>query len=116
MQLAWVDLNGTGVLASNDPEVFYPATILPTGGSLPSSASMGFANATTVANAGVITFDSRGAVDYTGVAGGPTVWVLYFTYNNDTSYGAKAVTVEPMGRTKVWSATPGVTSSSWRSP
>lgn len=113
---AWVDINGTGILASNDPKVAYPAQILPTGASLPSTASMGFANATTVANTGTITFDSRGAVDYTGVVGGPTVWVLYFTFNNDSSYGAKAVSLEPLGRTKVWSAALGANSGSWHSP
>ena len=111
---AWIDINGTGSFANNDPEVVYSAPILPTGTALPGAASMGFPGVTTVAPTGTVTFDSRGAVDYTGVAGGQTVWALYFTYNNDVNYGAKAVSVEPMGRSKVWSATPG--SSSWTTP
>jgi prepilin-type N-terminal cleavage/methylation domain-containing protein len=110
---AWIDINGTGVLANNDPKVIYPAPMLSTGSALPGTASMNFPTVTAVAAAGTITFDSRGAVDYTGVPGGQTVWVLYFTYNNDANYGAKAVTVEPMGRTKVWTANPGT--STWQS-
>ena len=111
---AWIDLNGTGVLANNDPKVVYSTLILSTGTVLPGAASMGFPGVTAVAPTGTITFDSRGAVDYTGVAGGQTVWALYFTYNNDVTYGAKAISVEPMGRSKTWSGTPG--SSSWTTP
>ena len=110
---AWVDVNSTGTLAANDPQVSYPAEISPTGGSLPSTTSMGFPAVTRVSNSGSIAFDSRGAVDYTGVVGGPTVWVLYFTRAGDSSYGAKAVSVEPLGRSKLWSAPASV--STWQS-
>lgn len=111
---AWVDVNRTGTFAGNDPKVSYPAQVSPAGASLPSSASMGFPAVTQVSNSGSITFDSRGAVDYTGVVGGPTVWVLYFTLNGDSTFGAKAISVEPLGRSKIWSAPPS--SSIWQNP
>jgi prepilin-type N-terminal cleavage/methylation domain-containing protein len=111
-QSVWVDVNGTGTLAGNDPKAFYPGQVLSTGTSIPAVTSMNFPTVTQVANTGVITFDSRGAIDYTGVVGGPTVWILYFTMNNDASYGAKAITVEPYGRSKVWSSPPG--SGNWQ--
>jgi Tfp pilus assembly protein FimT len=114
VQSVWVDVNGTGTFAANDPKLFYPTQIFSTGNSVPSAASMGFPGVTQVSNSGSITFDSRGAVDYTGVVGGPTVWVLYFTFNHDSNYGAKAITVAPLGRSKVWSAAP--MASTWRSP
>jgi len=110
-QSAWVDVNGTGTLAGNDPKVFYTAQVLSTGSALPPVSSMNFPVVTPVTNSGVIVFDSRGAVDFTAVPGGPTVWVLYFTLNNDPSYGAKAVTAEPFGRSRVWFAPP---SSTWQ--
>jgi Tfp pilus assembly protein FimT len=112
-QSVWVDVNGTGTLAGNDPKAFYTSRVLSTGTALPAVTSMNFPTVTQVANAGVITFDSRGAVDYSAVPGGPTVWVLYFTMNNDASYGAKAVTVEPYGRSKVWTAPPASGAGTW---
>lgn len=115
--MVWMDLNRTGVLAANDPRLIYrpPVFSAVSGGWVPGPASMGFANATQVANGGVITFDSRGAVDFTGVPGGPTVWLLYFTFNGDSNYGSKAISVEPLGRSKVWSASAGG-AATWHNP
>ncbi len=109
----WVDLNGTGALAANDPEYVYPNPVrnVAPGGTIPGPASMGFPAAQTPP--GFIAFDYRGAVDFTGVPGGPTIWAIYFSFNNDPTYEYKSVTVEPLGRSKVWTA---ASNSTWHSP
>lgn len=109
----WVDLNGTGALAPNDPQYVYPQSVFNAapGGTVPGPASMGFPNAQIPA--GSIAFDYRGAVDFTGVPGGPTIWAVYFTFNNDPTYEYKAISVEPLGRSKVWTA---ASKSAWHSP
>jgi type II secretory pathway pseudopilin PulG len=115
--MVWIDVNRTGVLAANDPRAYYrpPVFNAAPGGWVPGPASLGFPNTTQVVNGGVITFDSRGAVDFTGVPGGPTVWLLYFTFNGDQNYGARAISVEPLGRSKVWSASAGG-AATWHNP
>lgn len=109
--VVWVDVNRSGVWAANDPQAYYPGPVrfAVSGGWIPGPASMNFPSMTPVAAGGVITFDSRGAVDFTGVAGGPTAWVLYLDFNGDSSYGAKGISVEPLGRSKIWLAPHGAT-------
>lgn len=109
----WVDLNNNGAPDANEPQYVYPQPVLNAspGGTIPGPASMGFPNAQQPP--GFIAFDSRGAVDYTGVPGGPTVWAVYFSFQDDQSYGYKAITVEPFGRSKVWTA---AANGSWHNP
>lgn len=109
--VVWVDVNRSGVWAANDPQAYYPGPVrfAVSGGWIPGPASMNFPSTTPVAAGGVITFDSRGAVDFTGAGGVPTSWVLYLNFNGDPSYGAKGISVEPLGRSKIWSATSGAT-------
>ena len=59
----------------------------------------------------LVTFDSRGAVNF---GAGPPVLVMYYSFNNNLSYGVKAITIEPNGRSKVWSVSPNDTG--WHSP
>jgi prepilin-type N-terminal cleavage/methylation domain-containing protein len=109
--VVWVHVVGTAAPAATDPQAYFPGPVrfATSGGWIPGPASMGFPGTTPVAAGGVITFDSRGAVDFTGVAGGPTAWVLYLDFNGDSSYGAKGISVEPLGRSKIWLAPHGAT-------
>ncbi len=109
----WVDLNNNGAPDANEPQYVYPQPVLNAspGGAIPAPTSMGFPNAQQPP--GFIAFDSRGAIDYTGVPGGPTVWAVYFSFQDDQSYGYKAITVEPFGRSKVWTA---AANGSWHNP
>ena len=111
----WVDVNGTGTFSSNDPEFVYPSQVQAGGSSAPSYSSMSYSSTTDPSTLGHITFDSRGAVDYSGTTppNTPTVWVLSFSFNGNSSYGYKAVSVEPLGRSKIWTAPAG--STSWQS-
>jgi prepilin-type N-terminal cleavage/methylation domain-containing protein len=113
--VVWVDVNRSGVRAANDPQAYYPGPVrfAASGGWIPGPASMNFPSTTPVAAGGVITFDSRGAVDFTAVGGVPTAWVLYLNFSGDPSYGAKGISVEPLGRSKIWSATSGA--AAWTS-
>jgi prepilin-type N-terminal cleavage/methylation domain-containing protein len=109
--VVWVDANGSGVLAATDPQAYFPGPVrfAVSGGWIPGPASMGFPATTPVAAGGVITFDSRGAVDFSGLGFVPTAYVLYLDFNGDASYGAKAISVEPLGRSKIWLAPHGAT-------
>jgi len=109
--VVWVHVVGTAAPVATDPQAYFPGPVrfAASGGWIPGPASMGFPSTTPVAAGGVITFDSRGAVDFTGVAGGPTAWVLYLDFNGNSSYGAKGISVEPLGRSKIWLAPHGAT-------
>ena len=116
--IIWVDLNGTGVRVPTDPQFAYTRSLLNAnpGPQIPGPASMGFAAAiqpAAIAGGGgiLVTFDSRGAVSF---GGAPTVLVMYFSFNNNLRYGVKAITIEPVGRSKVWSASPN--DNAWHSP
>ena len=116
--IVWADLNGTGVRAATDPQFAYNRSLLNAnpGPQIPGPASMGFAAAiqpaAIAARGGIlVTFDSRGAVSF---GGAPSVWVMYYSFNNNLNYGAKAITIEPNGRSKVWSVSRNDTG--WHSP
>jgi hypothetical protein len=107
----WVDLNNDGLPNAPEPQYVLPAEVqwVNPGGTVP--AGTGFNLGTTQQPAGVITFDSRGAVNFGG--GAQTVYALYMGYLGNSTYGYKAVTVQPLGRTKVWAA---ASSGTWHSP
>lgn len=116
--IVWVDINGTGVRVPTDPQFAYTRSLLNAnpGPQIPGPASMGLPAvvqpAAIAAGGGIlVTFDSRGSVSF---GGAPPVWVMYYSFNNDLSYGAKAITIEPAGRSKIWSVSPGDTG--WHSP
>jgi Tfp pilus assembly protein FimT len=107
----WVDLNNDGLPNSPEPQYVLPAEVqwVNPGGTVPTGTS--FNLGATQQPAGIITFDSRGAVNFGG--GAQTVYVLYLGYLGNSTYGYRAVTVQPLGRTKVWSAS---SSGTWHSP
>jgi len=102
----YIDLNGNGALDAGEPMLMLPTDMqIANGQSLtPDSASIGTPSLQDFA--GTITFDYRGTVNYP--AGGPTgAYFLALGYTNQTQYGCRAVTVIPMGQTKLWKAPAG---------
>lgn len=102
----YIDLNGNGALDAGEPMLMLPTDMqIANGQSLtPDSASIGTPGLQDFA--GTITFDYRGTVNYPG--GGPTgPYFLALGYTNQTQYGCRAVTVIPMGQTKLWKAPAG---------
>jgi len=106
----YIDLNNDNNLDPNEPRVLLPTDIQFVGAPpAPGPASMGPAYAAAQPPAGSITFDARGAV--IPGAGGAVVYVVYMAYPQDASYGYRAITVTPSGKTKVWRAQAG---GAWR--
>lgn len=107
--VVYIDLNKNSTWDATEPVVVLPqdTPLLPAGVAPgPSSMGAGYANAQVPT---AITFDSRGTVSFG--AGAPTVYVLYLgRTSNAATDGYKAVTITPVGKTKIWS-TRG--SSSW---
>jgi Tfp pilus assembly protein FimT len=107
----WVDLNNDGVPGAPEPQYVLPAEVqwVNPGGTVPADTT--FNLGTTQQPAGVVTFDSRGAVNFGG--GAQAVYAIYLGYLNNSTYGYKAVTIQPLGRTKIWA---GSSSGTWHSP
>jgi len=102
----YIDLNANLAMDPDEPRVLLPTDIQFVGAPpAPGPASMGPGYAGAQPPAGSITFDARGAV--VPGAGGPTVYVVYMGYPQDASYGYRAITVTPSGKTKVWRAQAG---------
>jgi prepilin-type N-terminal cleavage/methylation domain-containing protein len=102
----YVDLNGNGSLDANEPLVLIPSDMqLANGQSLtPPTTSMGLG--TTLDFNDKITFDYRGVVNYpSGVS--PAPYFIALAYTSQTQYGTRAVTLTPMGQTKMWKAPSG---------
>jgi type IV fimbrial biogenesis protein FimT len=102
----YIDLNGNGKLDVGEPMLMLPSDMqIANGQSLtPDKASIGTPGLQDFA--GTITFDYRGTVNYP--AGSPTgPYFLALGYTNQTQYGCRAVTVIPMGQTKLWKAPAG---------
>jgi Tfp pilus assembly protein FimT len=102
----YIDLNGNGALDAGEPMLMLPSDMqIANGQSLtPDKASIGTPSLQDFA--GTIAFDYRGTVNYP--AGGATgAYFLALGYTNQTQYGCRAVTVIPMGQTKLWKAPAG---------
>ncbi len=102
----FIDLNGNGALDANEPMVLLPNDMqIANGQSLtPRPASTGLNNTQDFVD--TITFDYRGTVNFP--VGGPTgAYFLALGYTNQTQYGCRAITVVPMGQTKLWKALAG---------
>ena len=102
----FIDVNGNGTLDAGEPMVMLPSDMqIANGQSLtPDKASIGITGLQDFA--GAIAFDYRGTVNYS--PGGATgAYFLAFGYTNQTQYGCRAVTVIPMGQTKLWKAPAG---------
>jgi type IV fimbrial biogenesis protein FimT len=97
----FVDLNGNGTPDPNEPMVIMPSDMQLANNQplTPGPASFGFAPTQNFVNQ--IGFDYRGTVNYP--AGGPiAAYFLAVGYVNQAQYGSRAITVTPMGQTKVW--------------
>lgn len=93
----YIDLDGDTHLTTGEPMLILPSDMEILGGQTPPSggATQDFVSQ--------ITFDYRGTVVFGG--GGPTsTYVLGLDYINQKQYGSRAVTVSPMGQTKLWTA------------
>ncbi len=103
----YIDLNGNGKLDAGEPMLMLPSDMqIANGQSLtPDKASI----ATNLQDfAGTIRFDYRGTVNYP-VGTQILPYFLAIGYTNQTQYGCRAVTVIPMGQTKLWKAPTGGT-------
>ena len=102
----FVDLHNDNTLHSDDPmEVFPNDMQIANGDSLtPPATSMGLG--TTVDFATTISFDYRGVVNFPA---GTSAVFLAVGYTSQAQYGTRAVTVTPMGQTKLWTAADGGT-------
>ena len=97
----FIDLNGNGQADPNDPMVVLPNDMQVPNGNAPDSSSTGLA--ATQNFAGQITFDYRGTLNFP--PGGQLVtYFLALGYTNQAQYGCRAITVTPMGQTKLWKA------------
>jgi type IV fimbrial biogenesis protein FimT len=105
----YVDVNGNAKLDASDPMIMLPSDMqIANSDSLtPPSTSMGLGATTSFSTK--ITFDYRGIV-YPN-PGDPVeqAYFLALGYVSQAQYGTRAVTVTPMGQTKIWTAPDGGT-------
>jgi type IV fimbrial biogenesis protein FimT len=93
----YIDLDGNGRLDSGEPMLILPSDMELIGGqAVPAGGqTQDFVNR--------INFDYRGTVNFQG--GGPVAtYIVALDYINQKQYGTRAVTVSPMGQTKLWTA------------
>jgi prepilin-type N-terminal cleavage/methylation domain-containing protein len=93
----FVDLDGDGQVGANEAMLILPSDMEILAGQTPPAggATQDFVNQ--------IAFDFRGAVNFPG-GGSTATYVLGLDYINQKQYGARAVSVSPMGQTKLWTA------------
>lgn len=104
----YVDINNNG-LDAKDPMVVLPSDmqIANSDALTPPSASMGLG--TTISYTNSMSFDYRGVVTNFPPGNGPAAYFLAIGYTGQAQYGTRAVTVTPMGQTKIWIAPPSGT-------
>jgi Tfp pilus assembly protein FimT len=97
----YIDLNGNGTLDPNEPMVMLPSDMQLANNQplTPGPASFGFAPTQNFTSQ--ISWDYRGTVNFSG-GGGVAAYVLAVGFVTQAQYGCRAVTVTPMGQTKVW--------------
>jgi prepilin-type N-terminal cleavage/methylation domain-containing protein len=101
----FVDVNGNGKLDTRDPMVMLPSDMQIVNSGAPSAVpSTGLKNPQNFA--GTITFDYRGTVNFPS-AGTIAPYFLVLAYTNPDQYGFRAISVIPMGQTKIWTAPKG---------
>jgi prepilin-type N-terminal cleavage/methylation domain-containing protein len=101
----WIDQNNNGAIDPTEPQYFLPADfqVSPAGAPPPPPATPG---ATVLGTQGAVQFNPRGGVNIAGAD------VISFNYTSPAlPYGYRAITITPIGRTKVWGA--AQSSSSW---
>ncbi len=102
----FIDLKGDGALDAGDPMLMLPSDMRIANAQCPKPDRSTPGLAGTQDFAGQVAFDYRGTVNFSG--GGSTgPYFLALAYTNQTQYGCRAVTVIPMGQTKLWRAPAG---------
>ncbi len=104
----FVDLDGDGALGAGEPMIMLPNDMLIANGQslTPDPASTGLNNTQDFTD--TVMFDYRGTVNFP-VGGATGAYFLALGYTNQTQYGCRAITVIPMGQTKLWKAPAGGT-------
>jgi type IV fimbrial biogenesis protein FimT len=104
----FIDLKGDGNLDVGDPMLMLPSDMqVANNQSLtPDPASTAIPQVQNFA--GSLTFDYRGTVNYPP-GGAMGAYFLALGYTTQTQYGWRAITVIPMGQTKLWKAPAGGT-------
>ena len=106
--ILFVDLDGDGNLGPTEPLVMLPNDMQLPNGQCPKPDPNTPGLAGTVDFAGQITFDYRGTLNFP--PGSQLVtYFLRLGYANQAQYGCRAITVTPMGQTKLWKAPDNVT-------
>ncbi len=104
----FIDVNGNGTLDPGEPMVMLPSDMQLANAQCPRPDPKIPGLAATVDFAGQITFDYRGTVNFP--PGGQIVtYFLALGYANQARYSCRAITVTPMGQTKLWKAPDNVT-------
>ena len=104
--ILFVDLNGDTKLDANEPQLMLPQDMQIANGQplTPDATSTGIA--LTQDFTSQITFDYRGTVNF--APGAPIgTYFLAIGFVNQAQYGLRAVTVAPMGQTKMWKSVAG---------
>jgi type IV fimbrial biogenesis protein FimT len=99
----YVDLNGNGSLDPIEPMVLLPSDMQLANHQplTPGAASTGLAPTQDFTSQ--ITFDYRGTVNFSG-GGAIAAYFLALGYVNQAQYGCRAITLTPMGQSKMWKA------------
>jgi prepilin-type N-terminal cleavage/methylation domain-containing protein len=99
----YIDLKGNSVLDPIDPMVVLPADMQLANNQplTPNAASTGLTP--TQDFVAQMTFDYRGTVNFQP-GGRVAAYFLALGYINQAQYGCRAITVTPMGQTKMWKA------------
>jgi len=100
--ILYIDLNGDGQMQANEPRVMLPSDIVFANGDslIPARASTGLANMQDFSNQ--IAFDSRGVLNFAGGGIAPVPYFLALGFSTRVDSGYRAITVTPMGQTKMW--------------
>jgi Tfp pilus assembly protein FimT len=102
-RIFYIDLNANGLLDANEPMIMLPSDMRLANGQplTPDASSTRLAPAQDFATQ--LTFDYRGTVNFP--VGGPVAaYFLALGYVSQAQYGSRAITVTPMGQTKLWKA------------
>lgn len=105
----FIDLDGDTALDANEPTVILPPEFQFGVPGTPGPASMGYTATNTPPLR--ITFDGRGALDFTGTAPGmgiaPAVLIATLGNINNPQDGFRALAITPSGKATVWRASFG---------
>jgi len=105
----YVDLNGNNQVDATEPRIILPGDIVIANGDAlaPARNTIGLPNIQDFTTQ--ITFDSRGVLNFAGGIA-PSSYLLALGFSTQVSSGYRAVTVSPMGQTKMWK---GPASGAW---